>query len=120
MSEGEFRKLYLNEWEPVDRWEGCFPHRLLSDDFIFSFDVREMSPIREISKGGPALISVPVEVMAWAVEMEIGPFQICYFGDSARDRWVVANDNSDHEIYGIWSICFERPNDEILFKLRWM
>lgn len=103
---------WSKDWKPDDAWADCLPHRVLFSNWDFTLDSREFSP--RANCGRKTSINHGSQFQTWLDEFKVGEYQIFYWGDSYH--WQAAND----EIHVVWSFCFEREVDAVLFKLCWM
>lgn len=102
-------------WKPINYSHELYPHRVHFSGWDFKLDGREFSPKSQSGNKEFTYIDHGPEFQAWADEYKIAGFQIAFWGDS-RYRYEAAND----EIQTVWSFCFERERDAILFKLKWV
>lgn len=102
------------KWKPITLLDQCLQYRVHFSDWSFKLDSSEFSP--RSNDQGFLLIDHGPQFATWLKEYKIGPYQIVFWGDH-QYRWEAAN---DEQIQTIWSFCFEREIDAILFKLKWV
>jgi hypothetical protein len=113
-------------WKPVDRWAGRLPHRVMLNEWPeFALKNYERHPVDNRPKldddpspwSGPFLLRPTVSFMEWVDQFHIGACEIIFWFDLLEAKHCAAN---DVDYLDAWSIGFERENDAVLFKLRWM